>query len=1088
MFRFLTFIPFFFLALCCACPTPGPRTPQALLTARALPDSLDLFRAAGDKAALVMLVRPERWKQATSTLKPILSGLDPILDQTLGAPDPMTAIAGLAGEGSMLSGGLDGWDMSRPVVMAWFEPQSNDLVLAARAVIPSFDLALEKGVPGFRHRMLIPATDPRLLTASLGDLLTMAGLQERSAGNLPPGARLFEYLSGPVCLIPVETAGKQPGPGGGHVRIEILTHGVFPPGDKAAALSAWIDSLSVPVAFDLPVTPALLAAVSRPDLLTVHVRPWQYRDLASQFGTMQLLQALSFADPSMKAMLLARGLSIVAWSSLMMSPVGSELDDFTLSMDLNGGLRIGGTGSLTAIGERIFKAGLTVGPAPMIVDKEIPILSLWTRMDLNAMIQAAPIPESLAEVKKLEELAEAFMECGSFCYLHYVTRTPIGLARTLMDLLPENLSGQLPRSFSLALLANDPSRDLSPVRIAATARLPASANTRLLRQGLADYDRMLTGSARSKLFVQPAGPEQVVQVGLGVDPREVFVPSTAPVSQGTLGEWTLDPDALIQALGGPDPRFLSVMSHFGPVRGRSVLGTRSVSGEILVDIKGRPALSFQQRIVPSNLDWDSPGAAEASTRGAKCMREVTRSMVKGFGALASVDPAQRSRIMAQLLEELEAPLGCAVGEPDTREAARRTRLMLTMFVTDGLERDFYPEAELAVLEKACAQGHPEACERAERVKSRPPIRLVNVESDCRFASTGERTIVRIPDREHLEALPTFEATQSPSDSPLALAIDENAKYDRVTQILDQIAAEREGVEVLVRGDYGNVLAVALALESGPGKADDAAHPIVLRVSGQTVSLAADGSVTIFHAGKECPEETSCMNIDDLKEAIRENREQLGKESQTYLEATPETRFEEIAGALAVAACGTSQNPWDQDLPPRVIFGPVDKDRWDRAATVHVTGRNRPEPTGLAALLGGRDAEGGIIGLGGLGTRGKTGKSPLPKTVTITPGKQVVRGSLDKEIIHRVIRRDLNKIRYCYEKRLVENPELAGKVRISFVIAADGRVQSAKIKESTLEDPVVGKCVAYAVRRLQFPKPKGGGIVIVDYPFVFKTAK
>ena len=142
MLRFAKPLAIVFLVSACACPAPGPRTPQALLVSRALPGSLDLFRAAGDRAALVMLIRPERWKRAASTLQPILSGLDPVLDRVLGAPDPMTAIAGLAGEGSLLSEGLNGCDTSRPLVLAWFEPQSNDLVLAARAVIPSFDLAL----------------------------------------------------------------------------------------------------------------------------------------------------------------------------------------------------------------------------------------------------------------------------------------------------------------------------------------------------------------------------------------------------------------------------------------------------------------------------------------------------------------------------------------------------------------------------------------------------------------------------------------------------------------------------------------------------------------------------------------------------------------------------------------------------------------------------------------------------------------------------------------------------------------------------------------------------------------------------------
>jgi hypothetical protein len=35
----------------------------------------------------------------------------------------------------------------------------------------------------------------------------------------------------------------------------------------------------------------------------------------------------------------------------------------------------------------------------------------------------------------------------------------------------------------------------------------------------------------------------------------------------------------------------------------------------------------------------------------------------------------------------------------------------------------------------------------------------------------------------------------------------------------------------------------------------------------------------------------------------------------------------------------------------------------------------------------------------------------------------------------------------------------------------------------VKDSNVGSCIASAVRRWQFPKPPGGGTVIVTYPFV-----
>jgi outer membrane biosynthesis protein TonB len=56
------------------------------------------------------------------------------------------------------------------------------------------------------------------------------------------------------------------------------------------------------------------------------------------------------------------------------------------------------------------------------------------------------------------------------------------------------------------------------------------------------------------------------------------------------------------------------------------------------------------------------------------------------------------------------------------------------------------------------------------------------------------------------------------------------------------------------------------------------------------------------------------------------------------------------------------------------------------------------------------------------------------------------------------------------------------VTINFVIAGTGKVASAVVQESTIDNPTVANCIAKAVKRWKFPKPRGGGNVIVTYPF------
>jgi hypothetical protein len=100
------------------------------------------------------------------------------------------------------------------------------------------------------------------------------------------------------------------------------------------------------------------------------------------------------------------------------------------------------------------------------------------------------------------------------------------------------------------------------------------------------------------------------------------------------------------------------------------------------------------------------------------------------------------------------------------------------------------------------------------------------------------------------------------------------------------------------------------------------------------------------------------------------------------------------------------------------------------------------------------------------------------------GEPIILGSLDKAQIDAVIKRNLQQIKYCYQRELQKTPGLTGKVTTKFVIAKDGSVSSATTKTSTLGNAGVESCINGRFLRFAFPEPKGGGIVVVSYPFVF----
>jgi len=98
----------------------------------------------------------------------------------------------------------------------------------------------------------------------------------------------------------------------------------------------------------------------------------------------------------------------------------------------------------------------------------------------------------------------------------------------------------------------------------------------------------------------------------------------------------------------------------------------------------------------------------------------------------------------------------------------------------------------------------------------------------------------------------------------------------------------------------------------------------------------------------------------------------------------------------------------------------------------------------------------------------------------------VHGMLDKEIIRRIVHLHMNEVKYCYDQELVKKPALAGRISVQFAISPVGQVLTSVMQSTTMENARVENCVVNAVRRWEFPKPTGGGVVIVLYPFSFTS--
>lgn len=103
-------------------------------------------------------------------------------------------------------------------------------------------------------------------------------------------------------------------------------------------------------------------------------------------------------------------------------------------------------------------------------------------------------------------------------------------------------------------------------------------------------------------------------------------------------------------------------------------------------------------------------------------------------------------------------------------------------------------------------------------------------------------------------------------------------------------------------------------------------------------------------------------------------------------------------------------------------------------------------------------------------------------------ESIVDGGLDKSVINAVIQNNLSQIKYCYERQLVAEPDLFGKVVASWVITAQGLVENAAVKQTTLNSNPVEQCMLAKISGWKFPQPKNGTKVHVSYPFLFKSTK
>lgn len=96
---------------------------------------------------------------------------------------------------------------------------------------------------------------------------------------------------------------------------------------------------------------------------------------------------------------------------------------------------------------------------------------------------------------------------------------------------------------------------------------------------------------------------------------------------------------------------------------------------------------------------------------------------------------------------------------------------------------------------------------------------------------------------------------------------------------------------------------------------------------------------------------------------------------------------------------------------------------------------------------------------------------------------VLKGSIDPDLIREILRRYLPQFRYCYDQEMIKKrKKLKGLMKLDFVISPSGRVTRSAIQMNNFKLSQTGsKCMRSVLHSIQFPRPKGGGIVEVKQP-------
>ena len=275
-------------------------------------------------------------------------------------------------------------------------------------------------------------------------------------------------------------------------------------------------------------------------------------------------------------------------------------------------------------------------------------------------------------------------------------------------------------------------------------------------------------------------------------------------------------------------------------------------------------------------------------------------------------------------------------------------------------------------------------------------------------------------------------------------------------------------------------------------------------TGATSDSGAAGGQTAGESGKTGTTQPQSLGHIAFQGQAKDNQVSLPREKQ--LEIARNFGMNELLGSLATQLAASPSIPWgdvaagsDKETHLGDMWSPNIGDAFGSGWGLSGTGEGGGCQGGPCTGIGMNGISGLGIGIGqcanppcdGLGHgHGHLAPTYIPKS---GPGlrwaKEIdVNGRIPAEVIQRIVRQNGGRFRNCYENGLRQNPNLAGRVAVRFIIGRDGEVSmSSDSEQSDMPDTAVRACVVKSFYGITFPSPQGG-TVKVTYPLMFTPSE